>query len=162
MRLARGYRLHEAIGLHDLKVVVSHGNARSRLEPPELAVTRCHIPSHEGGVLIVLIKAELQLAHPPEIPRQSASITVHLDPVAALLAHRSSAGLKNSPGASLKAQQGSDVVLVFNLSHRAACPAREVGCGHADLRTLGDKDRVVADQLADLADEVAAQVHAMA
>src|SRR5512133_2676108 len=69
MRFARRYRLHEAIGLHDLKVVVSHGNARSRLEPPELAVTRCHIPSHEGGVLIVLIKAELQLAHPPGNPK---------------------------------------------------------------------------------------------
>jgi len=87
MRLARRYRLHEVIGLHDLEVVVSHGNPRSGLEPPELAVTRCYIPSHERGVLIVLIKAELQLAHPPEIPRQSASITVDLDPVPALLAH---------------------------------------------------------------------------
>jgi hypothetical protein len=92
----------------------------------------------------------------------SASITVDLDPVPALLAHRCSAGLKNSPSASLKAQQSSDIVLVFNRSHWAARPAREVGRGHADLGTLGDKDRVVAYQLADLADEVAAHVYAMA
>ena len=61
--------------------------ALDALCPPELAVTRCHVLSHERGVLIVLIKAELQLAHPPEIPRQSASITVDLDPVPALLPH---------------------------------------------------------------------------
>src|SRR5687768_2837155 len=59
LRLARCYRLDEAIGLHDLEVVVTHRDARRGLEPSEITVAGCHVVSKEGGVLVVLVQAQL-------------------------------------------------------------------------------------------------------
>jgi hypothetical protein len=44
------------------------------------------MPSQERGVLIVLIKTELQLTHSPEVPGKRAAVTVDLDAVCALFA----------------------------------------------------------------------------
>jgi hypothetical protein len=82
--------------------------------------------SPEVGVLIVLVKAQLQLAHPPAVPGERTSSGVHLDSIGALLANRGSAGLEYPAGAAAKAPQCSDVVLVLIGSHWAARSASEV------------------------------------
>jgi hypothetical protein len=104
VRMARCNRLHEAMSLHDLEVVVAHSDAGRWLEPSQITITRCHIVSAEMGILIVLVKTQLQLAHPPEVPRQRTSGPVHFDAIAALLANRGSAGLQYSSSAAAKTQ----------------------------------------------------------
>ena len=78
----------QRVALHDLEVVVAHGDPGARLERRQVAVARAHEPRLPAGVLVVLAYADLQLAHPPEVPRERAPGAPDVDAVAALLPHR--------------------------------------------------------------------------
>src|SRR5690606_21017153 len=126
VRLVLDDRAHEAGRLDHLEIVVAHRVARGRLERPELTVRHADQPGLPGGVLVVLVETQPQLAEAPEVPRQRTLVAVDLDAIGALLPDRDPARRQGSAGAAGEAQQRRRVVLVLDRCRLTALGPREV------------------------------------
>src|SRR4051794_20465051 len=93
-RLARGDGGEQSMRLDHLEVVVAEREPGVGLEGAGLAVAGSDEVGGPRGGLVVLLRADPELTHPPEVPRDRALAAVDLEAVGVLLADRRAAGLQ--------------------------------------------------------------------